>query len=70
MASISLEQARLKFTQALVDKYREMPIVLSFLRSFFVKKTSTSKFISIEVQRGNEKIAVDVQRGTAGNSKH
>ena len=67
MASITLEQARLKFTQALVDKYREMPIVMSFLRSFFVKKTSTSKYISIEVQRGNEKIAVDVQRGTPGN---
>ncbi len=67
MANITLEQARLKFTQALVDKYRDRPVVMAFLRSFFVKKTSASKFISIEVQRGNEKIAVDVQRGTAGN---
>ena len=41
--------------------------VPSFLRSFFPVKTTASKYVSIEVQRGTEYAAVDVLRGTDGN---
>jgi len=67
MAAISTTQARAEFTQKVIDVYKEKVQVQSFLRSFFAEKTSTTKYVSIEVQRGTEKIAVDVQRGTEGN---
>jgi Phage major capsid protein E len=65
--TIPIDQVRAAQTNAMVALYNERPVVKSFLRSFFPTETSTSKFISIEVQKGNEKIAVDVVRGAGSN---
>ena len=67
MADISVTQARGIFTQSLVAIYKERKKPTNFLRSFFTTKESNSKYVSIEVQRGTDKIAVDVLRGTGGN---
>lgn len=65
--NISTTDARALFTKMLIDVYKERTTPTSFLRSFFKVKESTTKEISIEVQRGTEMIAVDVERGTEGN---
>jgi len=49
---------------AVASDWRKPP---SFFRSFFRTDTSTSRMIDIMVQRGLEKIATDVIRGTEGN---
>lgn len=67
MADISALQARAFLTQAQIDNYRERPKVMSFLRSFFPTVLSSTRYVSIEVQRGSEKVAVDVARGSDGN---
>lgn len=67
MATISATDARGLYTKMLIEVYKERTTPTSFLRSFFKVKESPTKNISIEVQRGSEKIAVDVQRGTEGN---
>jgi hypothetical protein len=65
--TIGLTQARGVYTDTMVALYRERVAVMSFFRSFFPSKTVMSKYVSIEVRRGSEKIAVDVIRGTSGN---
>lgn len=67
--SIPIQDARNVFTKRLVAAWNELLELSpkSFLRSFFTKKTTLSKEVSIEVIRGTEKIAVDVLRGTNGN---
>lgn len=67
MGVISTTEARGLYTKTIVDVYRERVVPQSFLRSFFVPKESSTKHVSVEVQRGTEKIAVDVSRGTEGN---
>lgn len=67
MGSISTVDARPLLTKALADVYKERISPLGFLRSFFMNKEFTTRFISIQVQRGSEKVAVDVERGTEGN---
>jgi hypothetical protein len=67
MGSIKTADAKGLVTKMLIDVYRENIQVQSFLRSFFEVKESLAKTISIEVQRGTEKVAVDVERGTDGN---
>lgn len=67
MATIAASDARALFTKMLVDVYKERTTPTSFLRSFFPAKVTSTKEISIEVERGTEKIAVDVSRGTEGN---
>lgn len=67
MASINLVDARNLFTKALIDVYRETANPTNFLRSFFEVEESSTKEISIEVERDTENIAVDVFRGTEGN---
>jgi len=67
MPVISTTDARALFTKMLIDVYAERSTPTSFLRSFFPVTTSPTKEISIEVQRGTEKIAVDVMRGSEGN---
>lgn len=64
---ISLSQARAEFTQRLVAVLREEPQTTNFLRAFFRNETSTTRFVSIEAERGFEYIAEDVVRGTEGN---
>lgn len=65
--TISTTDARALFTKMLIDVYRERPVVMGFLRSFFVDKIESTKELSIEVQRGTERVAVDVIRGSIGN---
>lgn len=67
MATIEAKDARGLYTKMLIEVYKERTAPTSFLCSFFKVKESPTKNISIEVQRGSEKIAVDVQRGTEGN---
>lgn len=67
MASIPASQAMGMYTQLLIDKFKENPMPHGFLRSFFTKKTSRTRYVSIAVERGTEKIAVDVLRGSDGN---
>ncbi len=67
MAVIPSSEVKNLFTKALVAIYKERIRPTSFLRSFFNVKETLSRFISIEVQRGTEKVAVDVLRGSKGN---
>lgn len=64
---ISTTDARGLFTKKLVAVYRERKRPLNFLRSFFANEEAYTKEVSIEVERGRELIAVDVERGTEGN---
>ncbi len=65
--NLSTTDARGLFTKKLIDVYQERISPTSFLRSFFPTVTAPTKEVSIEVERGFEKIAVDVLRGTEGN---
>ncbi|MCK4522449.1 MAG: hypothetical protein KAU20_07790, partial [Nanoarchaeota archaeon] len=65
--SLPLQDARNVFTKMLVAVYKEKTSPTSFLRSFFPVTTTMSKEIAIQVQRGTEFVAVDVERGTNGN---
>jgi hypothetical protein len=67
MATIAAIEARGLFTKMLIDIFRETPAPTSFLRSFFTVKESATKYISIEVERGTERVASDVLRGSDGN---
>lgn len=67
MPSISITDAKGLYTAKLIDVYRERPKVQNFLRSFFPSVISPTLEVSIEVQRGSEKVAVDVMRGDDGN---
>lgn len=64
---ISTTDARGLFTKMLIDVYQERIRPTGFLRGFFPTVTEPTKELSIEVERGFEKIAVDVVRGTEGN---
>ena len=67
MSNISFSDAQPLFTKKVVAKYADRVRPLTFGRSFFKETESDTKEISIEVQRGYEKMAVDVTRGTVGN---
>lgn len=67
MADITLSQALGKYTNTLAEVYRQRISPTSFLRSKFPSKVSPTKLVSIFVQRGFEKVAVDCMRGTEGN---
>lgn len=64
---IPVSDARGLFTKTLIDVYRERINPKLFLGSFFDVKESTSKNVSIQVQRGREKVAVDVYRHSSGS---
>lgn len=64
--AIPIQQAKAIFTNAYMEKYKELVPAPSFLKSFFTPKVYSTKTVSIEVQRGTERIAVDVIRGTSG----
>lgn len=55
------------FTQKLVDIYRENPLPTAFLQSFFTEDIVKARYIEFGVERGTEKVAVDVLRGADGN---
>lgn len=67
--AIPIQDARGVFTRQIVARWNELTELApkGFLRSFFTKKTTDTKEISIEVMRGTEKIAADVMRGSEGN---
>ena len=67
MGLISTVDARALFTKRLVGIQKDISVPTSFLRSFFKTETSNTKELSIEVQRGFQRIAVDVLRGTGAN---
>jgi len=64
--SLPLQQTKAIFTKAYMQAFKEMIVVPSFFRSFFSTKTYATKTIGIEVQRGTEKISVDILRGLDG----
>ncbi len=65
--AIPLQDSRAIFTSGVVSRFKDAPQVTSFLRSFFKKKISLTKTISIEVRRGIKKVAVDVGEFQDGN---
>lgn len=65
--AIQLSDARGLFTKKLVDVYQERIRPKGFLRSLFPSTFAPTKEISIEVERGFERVAVDVVRGSEGN---
>ncbi len=67
MPIISTTDAQGLYTKHLIDAYKERSAPTAFLRSFFPTVVAPTLEISIEVQRGYEKIAADVVRGTDGN---
>lgn len=67
MAALPLVQLRNLLTTQTIAVMKETVQPTSFLRSFFPTKTSMTKTVSVEVQRGTEKVAVDVMRGTNSN---
>lgn len=67
MAELAIQDARALFTKRLIALYQERIYPSSFLRSFFKVVTSPTKEVAIEAERGFEKVAIDVLRGTEGN---
>lgn len=67
MGVIKTQDAKAFFRKELTAVYAERIRPTNFFRSMFREKETTALEVSIEVQRGNEKIAVDVERGTIGN---
>lgn len=67
MGKISTTDARGLYTKMLIAVYAQRRKPASYFRSMFKKVIADSLELSIEVQRGTQKIAVDVERGTAGN---
>lgn len=67
MATIKSSEVKNLFTKALVDIYQERPKTSGLLRSFFKVKEVLTRYVSVEVIRGTELVAIDVLRGTQGN---
>jgi len=67
MGLIPASQARRLFKQETVAFFSDRRPVQGFFRSFFKQIETASRFISIEVERENETVAVDVLRSTGGN---
>lgn len=65
--NISTVDAQGLYTKKLVDVFKQKATPTLFLRSFFKNVESATLEVAIEVQRGFEKVAVDVVRGTEGN---
>lgn len=64
--AIPIQDARGIFTKALVAVYKEKITPKSYLMSFFTPKEYMTKEVAIEVRRGKEKIAVNVERHSDG----
>jgi hypothetical protein len=65
--NIQTTDAQGLFTKKLIAVYKEKTTPTKFLNSFFTEDISDGLEVSIGVQRGSEKIAVDVERGSDGN---
>lgn len=64
---MNTQQAKQLYTKKLIRVYTDQVRPLSLLRSFFRVTETDARQVSVEVQRGTEKVAVDVLRGTNGN---
>jgi len=67
MASIPASQARAQFTSDCIAVFMDGLPPTSFLRSFFPSEQAFVRYLSIQVERNYESVAVDVMRGTEGN---
>lgn len=68
--NISTTDAKGIFTKKLIAKYQERTPVPSFLETYFPTgpgDITDTLMVSVEVQRGTEKVAIDVVRGSDGN---
>jgi len=65
--SISVLDAQGLLTKKLIAVYREMPKATTFLSSFFKTFETMTEDVSVAVQRGSERVAVDVFRFSDGN---
>jgi len=65
--AITLNQHRIGITQTLIDTFSDEKDPKEGLSAFFPSKTTDTKFVSIEVERNSQKVAVDVQRCTDPN---
>jgi uncharacterized protein YrrD len=65
--AIPVQDAQSIYTKGLVASYAEKPVVKKWLSSFFKPNFTMTKEVSIEVQRGSERVAVDVFRFSDGN---
>lgn len=65
--TIPASQARAQFTSDCIAVFTDMIGPTSFLRSFFPSEQSFTRYLSIQVERNLELVAVDVLRGTDGN---
>ncbi len=65
--TVPASQARAQFTQDCIAVFRDKLQPTSFLRSFFPTTQSFTRYVSVQVQRNYENVAVDVVRGTEGN---
>jgi hypothetical protein len=64
---ITLNQHRAGITQTLIDTFSDSKEPKQGLQAFFPTKTTSTKLVSIEVERNSLKVAVDVQRCTDPN---
>lgn len=62
--AITLNQHRKHFTQTLIARFSDNQEPKSGFSAFFPTVTTESKYVSIEVQRNKQLVAVDVQRCT------
>lgn len=65
--AIPIQDAQGLFTKKMIAVYKEKVSVTGFLRSFFPSVESMTSEVSIAVQRGTERVAVDVTRYSDGN---
>lgn len=66
-STISAQQARAIFTSMCIDVYNDMLAAPGFLRSFFPSVQEFTRYVSIQVERDLELMAVDVMRHSGGN---
>ncbi len=65
--AISLNQHKEHVTKKIIGRFSDNTPPKLGLSTFFKSETTTSKEVSIEVERNRNLIAVDVERGTEGN---
>lgn len=65
--ALTLNQHRFGVTQELIETFKDSRAPKTGLSSFFKKKTTAAKQVSIQVRRSRRLVAVDVQRCTDSN---
>ena len=64
---MDIVQARPLYTQKVIAVYDEQVPVYNFLQSLFKTKTTAALDVAVEIRRGENNIAVEVQRGGDSN---